>query len=90
MSALPCIEVVDARPLRAWFHEVEGAAWQSPADIRARYGTADFIAGDRVVFDIRGNNYRLIVAVKYGPLFLVYIRFIGTHSEYDDVDAETV
>ena len=76
--------------MRAWFHEVEGAAWTGPADVRARYRTADFVAGDRIIFNIHGNHYRLIVAVKYAPLFLVYIRFIGTHAEYDLIDAATV
>lgn len=78
------------QPLRAWFHEVEKAAWRGPAEIRARYRSADFVAGDRVVFNVRGNNYRLIVAVKYGPLFLVFVRFIGTHAEYDEVDAAAI
>jgi mRNA interferase HigB len=77
------------QPLRAWFREVETAAWRHPAEVRARYGTADFV-GDRVVFDIRGNNYRLVVAVKYAPIYLVFIRFIGTHEEYDEIDVTTV
>ncbi len=76
--------------MRAWHQEVEKAAWQGPADIRARYATADFVANNRVVFDIRGNNYRLIVAVKYAPFYCVYIRFLGTHAEYDHVDAATI
>lgn len=78
------------QPLRAWFQEVDSASWTGPAEVRARYGSADFVAGNRVVFNIRGNNYRLVVAVKYAPLFLVYIRFVGTHAEYDQVDATTV
>ncbi len=64
--------------------------WKGPGDVRARYGTADILPNDRVVFDIRGNRYRLIVAVKYAPICCVYIRFIGTHAEYDRVDAATV
>jgi mRNA interferase HigB len=76
--------------LRAWHAEAEKATWQGPADIRARYGTADFLPGDRVVFDIKGNRYRLVVAVKYAPVFCVYIRFVGTHAEYDHIDATTV
>ncbi len=78
------------QPLRAWFHEVQSASWKGPAEVRARYGSADFIAGNRVVFNIRGNNYRLVVAVKYAPIFLVYVRFVGTHADYDDIDAATV
>jgi mRNA interferase HigB len=81
---------VAEQPLRAWFQEVEGASWKGPVEVRARYGTADFVAGNRVIFDIRGNKYRLVAQVKYGPLFLVYIRFLGTHAEYDKIDASTI
>lgn len=77
-------------PLRLWFSIVERAAWTGPADVRAAFGAADFVAGNRVVFNIKHTTYRMIVQVKYGPLFLVYIRFIGTHAEYDRVDAATV
>jgi len=66
------------------------ASWTGPADIRAVFGSADFLRNNRVVFDIKGNAYRLIAHVKYGPLFLVYIRFIGTHAEYNRIDAATV
>ena len=75
--------------LRAWFDEVEKATWGAPDEIRARYGSADFVANDRVIFNIRGNRYRLVVAVKY-DFFCVYIRFLGTHAEYDEIDAATV
>jgi len=77
------------QPLRAWFQEVEHASWQGPADVRARYGTADFVANHRVIFNIRGNKYRLVVAVKY-EVFCVYVRFVGTHAEYDTIDAATI
>ena len=77
------------QPLRAWHAEVEKASWSCPNDIKARYASASFVGGDRVVFNIAGNKYRLIVAVKYAPK-LVFIRFVGTHREYDDVDAENV
>jgi mRNA interferase HigB len=81
----------DAEPaLRLWFSQVEKAAWNGPADVRAMFGTADFIADNRIVFDIKGNTYRLIVKVRYAPLYLVFIRFVGTHAEYDRVDAATV
>lgn len=53
-------------------------------------GSADFLADNRVVFDIKGNTYRLVVQIKYGPLFLVFIRFIGTHPEYDRIDISKV
>ena len=54
------------------------------------FGTADFLAANRIVFDIKGNAYRLIVQLKYAPLFLVFIRFVGTHAEYDRVDVNKV
>ncbi|MCU0490868.1 MAG: type II toxin-antitoxin system HigB family toxin [Chloroflexaceae bacterium] len=75
--------------LKAWYHDVKQANWKSPNDIRQTYATASIIANNRVVFNIRGNNYRLIVAVNY-DFGIVYIRFIGTHNEYDTVDAETI
>lgn len=78
------------QPLRAWHREVERASWKSTADIRARYGSADFVANNRVIFNIRGNRYRLVVAVKYEPAFCVFVRFLGTHSEYDEIDAATI
>lgn len=76
--------------LRLWFTIVERASWTGPAEVRAVFGSADFLQDNRIVFDIRGNNYRLIAQVKYGPLFLVYIRFVGTHAEYDRIDASTI
>jgi mRNA interferase HigB len=76
-------------PLEAWFEEVEGALWKGPQDIRQKFGSADFLAGNRVVFDIGGNKYRLIVHVTY-QFHAVYIRFIGTHAEYDKIDANKV
>lgn len=59
---------------------------KSPDDIKAQYASASFLAGDRVVFNIKGNKYRIIVAVRY-QFSVVYIRFIGTHAEYDEIDA---
>lgn len=78
-----------AQALRAWFAEAERADWTGPQDIKARYRSADFLPGDRVVFNIKGNNYRLVVAIKY-PFKAVYVRFVGTHAEYDEIDAEHV
>jgi mRNA interferase HigB len=69
---------------------VERAAWSGPAQVRAVFGSADFLANNRVGFDIKGNAYRLVAQIKYGPLFLVFIRFVGTHSEYDRIDASKV
>ena len=77
-------------PLRLWFSMVEKASWCGPADVHAAFGSADFLANNRVVFNIKGNSYRLVAQLKYGPLFLVFIRFIGTHAEYDRIDAHEV
>jgi mRNA interferase HigB len=80
----------DARQnLFAWFHEVEKATWSGPDDVRRRYPSASIISSERVVFNISGNTYRIIAMVKY-EFHVVYIRFIGTHAEYDKVDAATV
>ena len=77
------------QPLRAWFAEVRRAAWRIPADIKAAHRNASFVGNDRVVFNIGGNKYRLVVAVKYSAQ-LVFIRFVGTHADYDDIDVEEV
>jgi mRNA interferase HigB len=77
-------------PLRLWFSIVEKATWSGPADVRVAFGSADFLANNRVVFDIKGNSYRLVAQVKYAPLFLVFVRFLGTHAEYDRIDANKV
>ncbi len=76
-------------PLRSWYALASRAEWTGPADIRAAYRSASFIPGNRVVFDIKGNSYRLVVAVHYNRKAM-FIRFIGTHRDYDRVDAATV
>lgn len=78
-----------AEPLRAWFREAQQARWVGPADIKQRYASASFLARDRVVFNVKGNSYRLIVAVKYSSQ-IVFIKFFGTHAEYDRIDADKV
>jgi mRNA interferase HigB len=75
--------------LRAWCADARQAVWTGPQDVKDRYANASVLAGNRLVFNIRGNTYRLIVAVHYSS-GIAYVRFIGTHSEYDRVDAETV
>lgn len=80
----------DARgPLEAWHAEATHADWKSPNDIEARYASASFVPTDRVGFNIKGNQYRLIVHVRY-DVGIVFIRFIGTHAENDEIDASTV
>ena len=76
-------------PLRAWLAEVEKGSWTGPAEVRARYRTADFIEGDRIIFNVGGNKYRLVVHVAY-EYRRVLIKFVGTHREYDRIDAETI
>ena len=77
------------QPLKAWFEEARLATWQQPADIKAQYGNASILKNRRVVFNIKGNEYRLVVAVSY-KLQLVFVKFVGTHKQYDLIDAETV
>ena len=77
------------QPLKAWYDEAKSARWSTPEDIRARYGSASFVANNRVVFNIKGNDYRLVVKVHY-ELQRVYICWVGTHDAYDKIDAETV
>lgn len=72
-----------------WEAKAKVAKWLSPADIKADFSTASFVGKNRVVFNIGGNKYRLIVAIAY-RIGVVYIKFIGTHAEYDRVDAATV
>lgn len=73
----------------AWCAEVKKARWKQPADIKAQYASASILKNRRVVFNLKGNEYRLIVAVAYNVGF-VYVKFIGAHAEYDAVDANTV
>ena len=77
-------------PLRVWHATAKKAEWTSPADIKAQFGgVVDFVGDNRVIFDIGGNKFRLIVHVAY-RYKRVLIKFVGTHSEYDLIDAETV
>lgn len=77
------------QPLKAWYQEATNASWTQPADIKERYRSASVLKNRRVVFNLKGNDYRLIVAIAY-KLQIAYIKFVGTHREYDAVDAETV
>ena len=80
----------DARTrLLEWYAEAENSDWQSPADIKERYRSASFLKDNRIVFNICGNKYRLIVKINY-DFGIVYIRFVGTHSEYDKIDANAI
>lgn len=75
--------------LRSWHAEASRANWRTPADIKAAHRNASFLANSRVVFNIKGNDYRLVVAVRYSA-GTMFIRFVGTHAEYDKINAETI
>ena len=77
------------QPLLAWHSETLKAVWETPADVKAQYRNASIVANSRVVFNIAGNKYRLVVVVRYRK-GIVYIRFVGTHEEYDKIDVTTV
>jgi len=76
-------------PLLAWYREVEKEDWDEPSKVKEKYGSASILKDSRVVFNIKGNEYRLVVKVNY-PYRVVYIRFVGTHAEYDKIDVEEV
>ncbi len=77
------------QPLKAWYREARTADWASPRDVKGLYRNASIIGDNRVVFNIAGNKYRLIVKFNY-PYRIGYIRFIGTHAEYDSIDPEKI
>lgn len=83
-------ELLDTKgQLEAWHTEVIKADWDTPQDVKAQFRSASIIKDSRVVFNIKGNEYRLIVKINY-PYKIVYIRFIGTHKQYDRIDVENV
>jgi mRNA interferase HigB len=77
------------QPLLAWHAEASKANWKTPQNIKDQYTSASFVGRNRVVFNIKRNDFRLIVAVAY-QIGVVYVKFVGTHAEYDKVDAATV
>lgn len=77
------------QPLKAWFKFVQGTDWKTPTEVKADYRHASFLADNRVCFNIAGSKYRLVVRINY-PYRLVYIRFVGTHAAYDQIDANQV
>ena len=76
-------------PLRSWYAAASRADWRSPADVKAAYRNASFVANNRIVFNIKGNEYRLVAAVRYNRR-MMFIRFIGTHRHYDKIDATAI
>lgn len=80
----------DARePLMAWYRQVRAADWATPADVKRDIGSASILRDGRAVFNIAGNKYRVVAWINY-PYRVVYIRFVGTHRQYDQIDAQTV
>jgi mRNA interferase HigB len=77
------------QPLRSWFEEAKHSQWKHPKDIKLLYRSADFLSGNKVIFNIGGNKYRLIVKINY-EYGVIYTIFIGTHAEYDKVDVEKI
>ncbi|OFA07697.1 hypothetical protein DUPY_10940 [Duganella phyllosphaerae] len=76
-------------PLTAWYGFVLKASWSSPAEVKADFGTAIILKNGRVVFNIAGNKYRLVTSINY-PHGILFIKFIGTHKQYDAIDAQTI
>ena len=78
------------QPLRDWYTAVAKVEWRGPADVKAQFGaTVDFVSDNRLIFDIAGNRYRLVAHVAY-RFKRVLVKFIGTHGQYDRIDASTV
>jgi len=75
--------------LRAWYHYAKAAEWKSPQELKQQFKHASIIGEGRVVFNIKGNAYRLIAAIDY-EFQVIYVRFIGTHKEYEKIDAKTI
>ena len=75
--------------LKEWYVKVQRARWNSLSDIRNDFNSVDYVKNQRFVFNVKGNTYRLVAAIKFTPK-LVYVRFVGTHSEYNKIDASTI
>ena len=77
------------QPLKAWYDEAAKANWKTPNEIKAQYKSASILKNNRVVFNIHGNKYRVIVKINY-DFSAIYVRFVGTHKQYDKIDANEV
>jgi mRNA interferase HigB len=76
-------------PLKAWFKVTSNAGWETPQDVKACYNNASILKDGRVVFYIAGNKYRIVAWINYS-YGVLYIRFVGTHEQYDEIDAQTI
>ncbi len=75
-------------PLQSWYYEIKRVNWKKPEDVKQQYPRASILGNNRVQFDIRGNEFRLVCAIRYDK-GLIFIKFLGTHADYDKIDAET-
>ncbi|MFN3848387.1 MAG: type II toxin-antitoxin system HigB family toxin [Spirosomataceae bacterium] len=82
-------EPLAEQALKSWYEEAEKATWKSPQELKQQYVNASILSSKRVIFNIHGNKYRLIVDVEY-RLQIVFIVWIGTHAEYDKIDAKNI
>ncbi len=83
-------EYADAKgPLEAWYREAKQARWSAPTDVKAQYRNASVLKNGRIAFNIGGNKYRLVVHIHF-ETGIVFIRFVGTHRQYDRIDADTI
>jgi len=76
-------------PLSAWYDLARAAEWRTPQEVRDDFNSVDFVGDNRVIFDIGGNNYRLVVRISY-PFKQMLVKFVGTHAEYDRIDPASV
>ena len=76
-------------PLRAWYHDAKAAEWINSNELKLQYKNASIVGEGRVVFNIKGNTYRLVVAIDY-EFQVIFVRFIGTHKQYDKIDVKTI
>ena len=83
------IHPASEQQLKAWFQETSKAEWATPNDLKKEYPGASILADNRIVFNIKGNHFRLIVKISY-DYQMIWIRFIGTHAEYDKINAKTI
>jgi mRNA interferase HigB len=77
------------KPLTVWYDHVTEACWENFSDVRRSFNAADQV-GDRIVFNVKGNDYRIVAYVVYGPYYRVLIKFVGTHKDYDAIDPRVV
>lgn len=75
--------------LRSWYHDVKNAEWDNSNELKQQYRSASIVGEGRVIFNIKGNTYRLVVLIDY-EFKIIFIRFIGTHTQYDKIDSKTI